>query len=100
MPQKLTIDAVIVDAERAAFIAAAEQLRECLGRSLGSEPDVVLRFHDAARSVASAPPGDLVILSLLRDALGTESLDRIESRLRAVLDAPTKEPVPVFLCTV
>ena len=101
-PASLNIEAYVVDADRPAIIAGAEQLSECLGEAagVGAWP---LRLNVRAPG-ATPPPGETpsaIVVSLLPEIIAMgEPIAETDARWRAYLDSLLATGAPVLLCTI
>lgn len=101
-PPLLLIEAVVDDAERAALVAAFEQLAECLNASSGILWPVRLRFRPSIEAIDLADRPAVVIASLLPAiAQDGESVSRTAETWRRQFSSLVQGKVPaIFVCTV
>lgn len=101
-PAPMLIDAVVDDAERAALVAASEQLSECLGAAAGSPWPVEVRFRDSLTSIVAHDRPTVVVSSLLPELVRTsEPLAATEARWREQLRSLASMAIPaVLICTI
>jgi hypothetical protein len=102
MKKPVVLDAIVTPAERPALIAASEQLAESLTAATGEGADVRLRFPAALAAIDLGEPPDLVVMSMLADALSAaESITAVESRWRNQLQSfqSSATTATVFVCT-
>jgi hypothetical protein len=100
MPQPLLIQAVVSKAERAALVAAFEQLCECLGAASGIAWPVKLDFRPSLSAVDLS--ATIVIASLMPElARDDEPVPQIVRRWRENVSPLIAATIPaVFVCTV
>ena len=99
-PQPLLIDVVVANAERAALIAAFEQLCECLGAASGITWPARLEFRPSTSAVDLS--ATIVIASLMPElARDDEPVPQIVRRWQQNCSSLIAAAIPaVFVCTV
>ena len=103
MKKPVVLDAIVTPAERPALIAASEQLGESLTAATGDGANVRLRFPTALAAIDLGEPPDLVVMSMLGDALSAaEPITAVESRWRNQLQSfqSSATTANVFVCTI
>jgi hypothetical protein len=103
MKKPVVLDAIVTRAEHPALIAASEQLAESLTAATGDGPDVRLRFPPALAAIDLGELPDLVVMSMLGDALSAaESLSALETRWRNQIQSfqASATTANVFVCTI
>jgi hypothetical protein len=100
-PPTISLEALISPGEKAAMIAAAEQLSECLSAATGGQAWPVRLNVRASGDVPASPPPSAIIVSLAPEAARVdEPFARTRARWWAYLERLTASGAPVFVCTV
>jgi hypothetical protein len=96
----LVIEVVVANAEHAAFVAAFEQLCECLGAASGIKWPVKFKFRPSLSAIKLS--ATVVIASLMPElAGGNEPVPQIVRRWKENVSPFTIAAIPaIFVCTV